>query len=213
MVITSEEFWARDRNSSDVITIVGRDGTITYQSSSLERVFGYLPEDLVGQELRSWLHPEDTDLLLALESRTGNGEDARMVQTRMRHRDGTWRDVETAVTTRFDDPGVMGHVLNSRDVSERVALEYELRARAWHDPLTDLPKGPPQNYLHENSYEPADESHSEDASSSAAAPERRSSSQVDQPGGYGGSHVGVTPAQAVVASLQPDVGDVAGNCR
>jgi diguanylate cyclase (GGDEF)-like protein len=38
----------------------------------------------------------------------------------------------------LDDPGVRGLVLNSRDVSERVALESELRTRAWHDPLTGL---------------------------------------------------------------------------
>lgn len=34
------------------------------------------------------------------------------------------------------------------------------------------PEGPPQNYLHENSDEPADEGRSKDASSSATAPER-----------------------------------------
>ncbi|CAN5282987.1 hypothetical protein BH18ACT4_BH18ACT4_04230 [soil metagenome] len=126
------------QNSSDVITIVGRNGRITYQSSALERVFGYRPEELVGQELRSWLHPDDTDLLVALESPPGDDKDAFLVQTRMRHRDGTWRHVETAVTTRYHDPGVMGHVLNTRDVSERVALESELRTRATHDPLTGL---------------------------------------------------------------------------
>src|SRR5205085_3268130 len=33
---------------------------------------------------------------------------------------------------------VAGVVLNTRDVSERKALEDELRARAWHDALTGL---------------------------------------------------------------------------
>ena len=126
------------QNSSDVITIVGRDGRITYQSSSLERVFGFSPDDLVGQDLRSWLHPEDTVLVAALEARAAEGEVARLVRTRVRHRDGSWRHVETAVTDMVDDPGVRGHVLNTRDVSERVALEEELRIRAWHDPLTGL---------------------------------------------------------------------------
>jgi diguanylate cyclase (GGDEF)-like protein len=94
---------------------------------------------MVGQELQSWLHPDDADLLVAPESTAGDGDGACLVRTRMRHRDGSWRDVETAVTTMLDDPGVRGHVLNTRDVSERVALESELRKRAWHDPLTGLP--------------------------------------------------------------------------
>jgi diguanylate cyclase (GGDEF)-like protein len=56
----------------------------------------------------------------------------------MRHKDGRWLDVETAVTTMYDDPGVRGLVLNSRDITERMTLEAELRTRAWHDPLTGL---------------------------------------------------------------------------
>ncbi len=56
----------------------------------------------------------------------------------MRHRDGSWRVGESAVRSLFDDPGVAGLVLNTRDASERVALEAELRERASHDPLTRL---------------------------------------------------------------------------
>jgi len=127
------------QNSSDVITIVGADGRITYQSASVTRVFGYRPEDVVGRDLVSWLHPDHSAALVAvLETPPPEGETTGLVTTRVRHRDGSWRDVETAVTTMYEDPGVRGLVLNSRDVSERVALESELRTRAWHDPLTGL---------------------------------------------------------------------------
>jgi diguanylate cyclase (GGDEF)-like protein/PAS domain S-box-containing protein len=126
------------QNSSDVITIVGLDGRITYQSSSLERVFGFSPDELVGQDLHAWVHPDDAELLAAIEAPATDSEVARLVRARVRHSDGSWRHVETAVTAMCDDPGVRGHVLNTRDVSERVALEDELRVRAWHDPLTGL---------------------------------------------------------------------------
>ncbi|HYT38298.1 MAG TPA: EAL domain-containing protein, partial [Acidimicrobiia bacterium] len=127
------------QNSSDVITIVDEGGRVTYQSISVTRVFGYQPPEVVGRELRSWLHSENAAPLLALlDAPPGPGETAPLVTTRMRHRDGSWRDVETAVTNMLDDPGAHGLVLTSRDVSERVALESELRARAWHDPLTGL---------------------------------------------------------------------------
>jgi diguanylate cyclase (GGDEF)-like protein/PAS domain S-box-containing protein len=127
------------QNSSDVITIVGADGRVTYQSESMLRVFGYRPEDFVGRELAPQLHPEHSAALLAvLESPPAEGETAGLVTTKLRHRDGRWRDVEIAVTTLYDDPGVRGLVLNTRDVTERVALEAELRKRAWHDPLTGL---------------------------------------------------------------------------
>jgi diguanylate cyclase (GGDEF)-like protein len=62
-----------------------------------------------------------------------------VLQTRVRHRDGEYRDVETTVTNMLAHPQVRGLVLNTRDVSEQVALQSELRRRAWHDPLTGLP--------------------------------------------------------------------------
>jgi diguanylate cyclase (GGDEF)-like protein/PAS domain S-box-containing protein len=127
------------QNSSDVITIVAADGRVTYQSESMLRVFGYRPEDLVGHDLAARLHPEHSaELLAVLESPPPEGETAGLVTTRLRHRDGRWRDCEIAVTTLYEDPGVRGLVLNTRDVTERVALEAELRTRAWHDPLTGL---------------------------------------------------------------------------
>jgi diguanylate cyclase (GGDEF)-like protein/PAS domain S-box-containing protein len=127
------------QNSSDVTTIVDRNGRITYQSSSVEQVFGMKPEEMVGQELSGWLHPEDAHHLLAFLDTDNYGESAGgLVQTRMRHRDGSWRVGESAVRSLFNDPGVEGLVLNTRDASERVALEAELRVRASHDPLTGL---------------------------------------------------------------------------
>jgi diguanylate cyclase (GGDEF)-like protein/PAS domain S-box-containing protein len=128
------------QNSSDVITIVDRDGRITYQSSSIERAFGFQPQEVVGRDLRSLLQPEAAAILLAsLERPAFAGESARLMETRMRHRDGSYRDVETTITNMLGDPGVKGLVLNTRDVTDRVALEAELRARAWHDALTGLP--------------------------------------------------------------------------
>ena len=127
-------------NSSDVITIVDRSGRVTYQSSSVERVFGYEPQEVVGRDLRAWLHREESAALLAVLGPDAQVPDGSMVVTsKVRHRDGTFRDIETTVTNMLAHPEVRGLVLNSRDVSEEVALQEELRRRAWHDPLTGLP--------------------------------------------------------------------------
>ena len=134
------------QKSSDVTTVVDRQGRITYQSSSVEQVFGYTPEEMVGRELISWLHPEDAPQLLAYLDHDGGDEpEGGLVQARMRHRDGSWRVGESAVRSLFDDPSVEGLVLNTRDASERVALESELRDRASHDPLTGLANRSPSS--------------------------------------------------------------------
>ncbi|MBV8898535.1 MAG: PAS domain S-box protein, partial [Verrucomicrobia bacterium] len=46
-------------NSSDLITVINRDGFIRYQSPSAERVLGYRPADLIDRNAFEFVHPED----------------------------------------------------------------------------------------------------------------------------------------------------------
>lgn len=127
------------QNSSDVITIVDEHGRISYQSASVTRVFGSTPEKLLGSALADWVHPDDIEALRSLLGTVGGGQGpSTLVKCRVSDSAGSWRHVETAVTDLRSDPGVRGIVLNTRDVSERVALEDELRHRAWHDIVTGL---------------------------------------------------------------------------
>src|SRR5437764_6077307 len=127
------------QNSTDVITILNAEGVVDYQSSSVERIFGYGTTELVGRPLTAWVHPEDAagfDGLLDGSVLTTGG--TALVECRLRNRDGSWRHAEVGVSNLLDDPGVRGVVLNARDVSERKALEEELRRQASHDSLTGL---------------------------------------------------------------------------
>jgi PAS domain S-box-containing protein len=115
------------QHASDTITVVDADGIIRYQSASAERAFGYPAETHLGEPLPSILHPQDAPHATALldQMRTG-GARAGAMRWRVRHRDGSWIPVETVATSMLANPAVEGIVLNSRDVSERVALETQL---------------------------------------------------------------------------------------
>src|SRR5215467_4417129 len=46
---SQERFRSMVQNSSDIVTLLARDGTVLFQSPSVETVLGYKPEHLIGQ--------------------------------------------------------------------------------------------------------------------------------------------------------------------
>ena len=54
------------QSTSDIITLIGADGTVHYESSALERVMGYRSEDQVGTNAFDWVHPDDVERALGL---------------------------------------------------------------------------------------------------------------------------------------------------
>ncbi|MGH9102659.1 MAG: putative bifunctional diguanylate cyclase/phosphodiesterase [Acidimicrobiales bacterium] len=132
------QFRSLVHNSSDLVTVVSPGGEILYQSPSAQRLLGVAPSELVGRSLSSIVHPEDAPavqrtldvLRLAPDATAG-------VELRLRHGDGSWREMET-MATHADDRAVGGTVLNTRDVTDRKVLEQELMHQAFHDSLTGL---------------------------------------------------------------------------
>ncbi len=115
--------------TGDVTTILEGDGRWRWSSMAATRVLGY-PDDFDHPGgIFSLLHPDDFEVAMAAfqEVVAGRrGPDDPMI-LRIRAADGTWRHLETVATNLLDDEAVHGIVLTSRDVSERVAVEAELR--------------------------------------------------------------------------------------
>ncbi len=132
---SEQHFRSLIENSLDVFSILNEDGTSRYQSPSLARVLGYQPEELDGKEPFALIHPDD-----AVKARARFCEGLRVpgthqpVAVRMRHRDGTWRNVEVIANNQLENPAVHGIVVTSRDVTERQkALDEkrELETQLW----------------------------------------------------------------------------------
>jgi diguanylate cyclase (GGDEF)-like protein/PAS domain S-box-containing protein len=137
---TQQRFAAFLQHSSDVVTVVDAEGVIRYESPSVTRVFGYEAGNLLGTELKDVIHHEDRRRVFEtiLESAAA-GCHSVILESRVLHADGTWRQTETAVSALLDDPEVQGVILNTRDISERKELEAALSHQAFHDSLTKLP--------------------------------------------------------------------------
>ena len=137
---TSEaRFGSLVQHSSDLITVLDDSGLVVYQSPSIERVLGYLPEDLVGTRFERLLQPgEEGRLPHVLADPATHATGTEVLECSLRHADGAVRQFEVLYTDLLDDENVHGVVLNSRDVSERKAFEEQLAHQAFHDPVTNL---------------------------------------------------------------------------
>ena len=128
------------QHSSDLITVLGPDGEIAYQSPSIERVLGYTPEEVIGPPLRRprrRRRPRPARPARRLRGRRRRRA-AQAIECALVHRDGGTRQFEILMTNLLDDEHVGGIVLNSRDVSERKAFEEQLAHQAFHDGVTGL---------------------------------------------------------------------------
>ena len=110
--------------SSDMVFIVQPDGVITYASPSVQRLWGYAPEELIGRNATDFIHPDDVemvmkDLVPKYPPRATNG----YLEVRIRHKDGSWRYFEYSGSVYLQNDAIQGSVVNCRDITERKNFE------------------------------------------------------------------------------------------
>jgi PAS domain S-box-containing protein len=117
-------FRALIENSVDLLIIVDGDGLISFWSPGAEQMLGWTEEESVGRDCFEIVHPEDAEMAASEFARIANEPGATLRQWgRARHRDGSWRHLETVARNLLHDPDVQGIVFNSRDVTEERALQ------------------------------------------------------------------------------------------
>lgn len=116
---------------SDIIAIVDRNWTIRSASPSFKRWLDYDPSEAVGEKALDFVHPDDVALTIAnLETLAVRPGGMATIHVRIRHRNGTYRHFESHCTNHLDDPGIAAIVTSSRDITERMEAEFELRKSA-----------------------------------------------------------------------------------
>ncbi len=124
-------FRALIENTSDIITLVDENGTIQYESPSVERILGYAIGDRIGHSILEYVYSADTAVLSsAIPKSTASSliTESPTVVYRSRHKDGEWRILEATTTNLLDNPAVHAVITTSRDITERRQALEELRA-------------------------------------------------------------------------------------
>jgi PAS domain S-box-containing protein len=115
-------------SSDDAILSKKLDGTITSWNKSAERLFGYTPEEAIGQHITlivPWERRSEEEEILR---RLARGERVNHFETVRRHKDGTNVDVSLTISPIRDGAGrVIGASNVARDITERKQAEELLR--------------------------------------------------------------------------------------
>ncbi len=113
-------------HSSDVLCVLAPDGSIRYASPSVERVLGYSPESLIDTSAFDLVNPDDLpEIEAAIGQGMGNPGSPESVHVRVRHHDGTWRDVEARGVAHHDDETI-NLLVHITDISTRKRAEKAL---------------------------------------------------------------------------------------
>lgn len=121
---------------SEIVLVLDVDGTIRYANPAVERLLGWLPEELQESCVFDYLHPEDLESVSRkfAEAKKGSASD-EYIEFRFEHENGTWRHAEGMFNTlgsrngqqivlSFQDTTV--HVRAKKDV-QRLSANLESR--------------------------------------------------------------------------------------
>lgn len=125
----SEEYSrALVENALDVIMVLNGDGTIRYESPSIQNVTGYKAEEREGRSVFDLIHPDNMPKAASAFAQMLRDEIPSVdMEFRLRHKDGSWRVIRAIGNNLLSNPVVAGVVANFSDITEQRRMEEALR--------------------------------------------------------------------------------------
>lgn len=133
--VTEKHYEDIVEHSGVAILVDSVDGTLTYVNPSCADLFGYSPEEILGQSLRLLVHPDDVDRVMAVHRARVSGAGApTRYDLRGVCRDGKVKVLSVTAVPRLEGSRVIGTQSYLWDVTQRrraerdAALENQVRA-------------------------------------------------------------------------------------
>lgn len=139
---TAAEYRVLVENTTDLIAHCDTDGRYIAISPSYSEMIGWSADELVGQPVIDFLHPDDRlPSAKALNHVFGGNVLPDVVEVRKQHRDGRYVMLGTKACAVIDlsTGSVTGAVLVSRDITREKEKLKSLEKMATSDELTGLP--------------------------------------------------------------------------
>jgi two-component system, chemotaxis family, CheB/CheR fusion protein len=117
-------------SSDDAIITKDLNGTITSWNASAERLFGYKPNEIVGQSILTLIPPDRQHEEPGIIQRIRRGERIDHYETVRRRKDGTLFDISVTVSPLKNQKGqIIGASKIARDITDRIQNERRRTAQ------------------------------------------------------------------------------------
>lgn len=120
-------------NSSDAIIVTRSDGTVSQVNPALSHLFGYAPDEVIGQLLWQLIDPDNVATLMQTLQAVVDNRTPRRIELVTRRKDGTSFDADVVLSPIFQ-PGeqlaadhLSDVLFSARDITERKQMEEALR--------------------------------------------------------------------------------------
>ncbi len=112
------------QSASDIITVVDEKSMIKYESPAIMHVLGYIPEERIGKNIHSLVHPDDQVIKSTLlQTSIDNPKENITGEFRLRHKNGSYKTMEAVFRNQLYHRKINGIIVNYRDVTDRKLLE------------------------------------------------------------------------------------------
>ncbi len=136
--------WLAD-NAYDVIWVMELNGRFTYVSPSVERLYGFTPNEVMGKKMEDVVSPESLDTVertmaeAYAEISVGKVPMAKSSMIEQVRKDGSMVWTEVNMHLILDEEGKAFRFIGvTRDATERIKADDEIQKLAFYDALTSL---------------------------------------------------------------------------
>ena len=124
---SEERFRGLVEYSADAVLMIGEDNHILYGSPAATRTIGYGPEDWLTLDFAGLVHPDDAVAFRKdVACQRANPGVPTTGTLRIRHKAGTWRQLNVTSVNRTENPSFRATVLNLHDVTETALVRKAL---------------------------------------------------------------------------------------
>jgi PAS domain S-box-containing protein len=113
-------------SSSDLVTLVSPSGEILFSSASLSGLLGYEPDEIVGSNATSLIHPEDRYRShRAFHAVLVNPATPRTIEVRVCKKDRDWCWVESTISNLLHEPRFESILICTREIGDRKTIRAQ----------------------------------------------------------------------------------------